>query len=165
MIRIYPIDCMGAPRQVQKDKWRPSPQVQRYRAFKDELRIKGLQIPEPFHHMVFVQAMPASWGKSQRLAHEGMPHRQKPDRDNLEKAVLDTYFGEDAHIWNGATTKIWGKVGVLLVSDRWIRFTGERVDLSRLYRACDGWRTNGPTYTEGELLGLGAWDVANGTEG
>lgn len=153
MIRLYPVDPIAAPRQTQKDRWRPSPATQRYRAYRDELRIKGLAIPEPFHHFVFVLAMAEGWPERKKADHEGMPHHLKPDRDNLEKAVLDTYFGEDRHIWNGATTKIWGRRGALLVSDQFIPFVGELpVCLHHVYRACEGWRVNEAPHPRAALL-------------
>ncbi len=151
MIRIYPIDPVSAPRQSRGDRWKPSPRVLRYRAYRDELLVKGLQIPTPFCHMVFVIEMAPSWPERKKAAHEGMPHLLKPDRDNLEKAVLDTAYGEDCHIWNGATTKLWGRRGVLLVSDVFIHFDGQRRDLSALYLACDRWRVGEAPHDAGHL--------------
>lgn len=142
MIRLYPIDPVPAPRQVRSDAWKPSPRVLRYRAFKDELKIKGLQIPEDFHHFVFVIAMPTSWSQRKTDEHEGRPHRQTPDRDNLEKAVLDAHFGEDCHVWNGQTTKIWGRMGMLLVSDRPLSLHPIPRPLHHLYERARGWRVN-----------------------
>lgn len=153
MIRLYPIDPVSAPRQVRKDAWKPSTHVMRYRAYRDELRIKQLQIPEPFHHLVFVLPMSASWSEREKERLEGTPHHLKPDRDNLEKAVLDAYFGEDCHIWNGATTKIWGKRGALLVSDRFIPFhTVGKVYLGHVYEACNRWRVGEPVHQQRALL-------------
>ncbi len=156
MIRIYPIDPVPAPRQVNKDRWRPSPRVLRYRAYRDELTIKGLQIPEPFHHMIFILEMSRSWSESKKRSLEGMPHHLTPDRDNLEKAVLDAYFGEDRHIWHGATTKLWGRRGVLLMSDQFIPFHRMGpVNLSHVYNACDQWRV-GEAAHRNDSLGLPA---------
>lgn len=152
MIRLYPVTPSPAPRQVQKDRWRPSPRVLRYRAYRDELTMKGLRIPEPFHHIVFVLPMFETWSAKKKAEHEGRPHQQTPDRDNLEKAVLDTAYGEDCHIWHGATTKLWGRRGVLLVSDTFIHF--ERmwpVDLTRVYSACNTWRVNEEPHDAGAL--------------
>jgi Holliday junction resolvase RusA-like endonuclease len=154
MIRLYPIDPISAPRQVQSDRWRSRPAVARYRAYRDELHIKGLQIPEPFHHFVFVLAMAPSWSEAKKQANDGMPHHLKPDRDNLEKAVLDAYFGEDRHIWHGAATKIWGRRGVLLVSDRFVPFHSVgQVNLLHVYEACSRWRV-GEQAHNAQSLGL-----------
>lgn len=117
MIKIYPIVPVSAPRQVRKDAWDPSAHVQRYRAFRDEVRIRGVQLPRPFHHVIFVMPMPQSWSQNKKRAHDGMPHECKPDRDNLEKALLDSVYGEDSHVWDGRCTKLWGYEGLIIVSD------------------------------------------------
>lgn len=54
----------------------------------------------------------------------GKPHQQKPDKDNLEKALLDAIFGEDSHIWDGRVTKIWGETGKMIIRE------GEPCELS-----------------------------------
>jgi Holliday junction resolvase RusA-like endonuclease len=118
VIHVYPITPVPAPRQTRADQWKdpPRPPVARYRAYCDELRLRQVRVPEPFHHAVFVLPMPPSWRVKQRAAHEGMPHQQKPDRDNLEKALLDALFENDASVWDGRTTKLWGTQGLLILS-------------------------------------------------
>jgi Holliday junction resolvase RusA-like endonuclease len=116
VIRVYPVEPVPAPRQVRRDAWKPSAGVQRYRAYRDELRYRGVRVPVPFHHVLFVLPMPASWPKAKRAAHEGMPHQAKPDRDNLEKALLDAVFGEDSHVWDGRASKLWGTEPLLIIS-------------------------------------------------
>jgi Holliday junction resolvase RusA-like endonuclease len=157
VIRLIPIDPVSAPRQVRKDAWKPSPAVRRYRAYRDELKIKGLQLPENFHHMVFVLAMPSTWSKVKQAQFEGQPHRQKPDRDNLEKAVLDSYFGEDCHIWNGQTTKVWGQVGMLLIADRPLMLNPMPRPMHHLYERVRGWRVNDQPFEPMEI----AWQYAD----
>lgn len=39
-----------------------------------------------------------------------------PDKDNLEKAVLDAVFENDSHVWDGRVSKLWADRGVLIVS-------------------------------------------------
>lgn len=107
---------VSAPRQVRRDKWAPSDHVKRYRGYCDELNLRGFKLPEPFHHLVFVLPVPASWSSKKQRAHLGMPHQQRPDRDNLEKAVLDAVYGEDCGVWDGRTTKVWGVRGLVLAS-------------------------------------------------
>jgi hypothetical protein len=79
------------------------------------VRLTHVQIPRPFHHIVFVLEMPRSWSKSKRLAMEGQLHEQKPDRDNLEKALLDSVFGEDCNIADGRATKLWGTKDLIII--------------------------------------------------
>lgn len=118
MIHVYPITPVPAPRQTRADAFRspPRPPVAAYRAFRDECKLRRVQVPRPFHHVVFVLPMPASWSDTKKRQHCGMPHESKPDRDNLEKALLDSVYGEDSHVWDGRATKLWGYSGLMLIS-------------------------------------------------
>lgn len=141
MIRVYHLTPVPAPRQVRKDAWNPSPAVQRYRAFRDEVqRIHHIQIPRPFHHVIFVLEMPPSWSKAKRLAMEGQLHDQKPDRDNLEKALLDSVYGEDCHVADGRVTKLWGSKDLIIVGSENILPVPltTPVDLAGFYQQRDG---------------------------
>lgn len=51
--------------------------------------------------------MPASWSKKRKAEMAGRPHRQKPDRDNIDKAILDSLFDKDEGIAFGTTAKYW----------------------------------------------------------
>ncbi|WP_100117023.1 RusA family crossover junction endodeoxyribonuclease [Klebsiella pneumoniae] len=42
---------------------------------------------------------------------------QKPDADNMIKALMDALFTDDAHIWDFRVTKVWGESGQILISD------------------------------------------------
>ncbi len=107
---------MGAVRQVARDRFKPSDAVLRYRCYRDEVRLRGVTIPEPYYHMVFVLAMPDSWSERRKVAQFGQPHLQKPDKDNLEKGVLDAVLLEDKAVWDGRVTKLWGRRPLLIVS-------------------------------------------------
>ena len=61
-------------------------------------------------------AMPTSWSKAKRAKHHGKPHTQKPDGDNVAKAVMDglTAAGvwpDDAVVWSLEIRKIWSVQG------------------------------------------------------
>lgn len=45
------------------------------------------------------------------------PHMQKPDKDNLEKALLDCVFEEDSHVWDGRVSKLWGWTGAIIITN------------------------------------------------
>lgn len=64
----------------------------------------------------------ASWSKKKRAAAIGGYHTQKPDRDNVEKAVLDSLnriaWGDDAQVADGRTVKVWGDVAQTKVTVR-----------------------------------------------
>jgi len=61
--------------------------------------------------------MPKSWGKKKKEYFNGKPHQQKPDKDNLEKSLLDAIFNDDSHIWDGRVSKIWGEEGRIIITE------------------------------------------------
>lgn len=108
------ITPIGKPRQTQRDKWAKRPVVLRYREFADELRAAaaaaGLDIEAPPPaRLDWVARIPMlkSWSNKKRAAHDGQLHRQRPDRDNIDKAILDALFKEDSGIACGYITKVW----------------------------------------------------------
>lgn len=113
---IYDITPMGKPRMTQRDRWKKRPVVLRYHAFKDEVRLKKVELPESYH-IIFVLPMPKTWSKKKKEAMKGTAHQQTPDKDNLEKALLDALHTNDAHIWTGCVSKIWGYEGKIIVSE------------------------------------------------
>lgn len=112
--RWYPIVPVSAPRQSRRDAYDPSPHVQRYRAFRDDVALRGVHIPQPFAHLVFLVPMPESWSKKKCREHVLQPHQSKPDFDNLGKALVDAVYreGDDAHVHDARITKRWAPVGL-----------------------------------------------------
>jgi Holliday junction resolvase RusA-like endonuclease len=105
-IDITPI---GKPRMTQRDKWKKRPCVVKYRAFADELRAKVGPIegkPSCVSWIAYIP-MPKSWSKKKREAMHLQLHDQKPDRDNIDKAILDTLFEDDKSIAAGEIVKVW----------------------------------------------------------
>jgi Holliday junction resolvase RusA-like endonuclease len=53
-------------------------------------------------------ALPQSWSEAKKAAMAGSAHRQKPDIDNVAKAVLDALWpdGDEAVAWLTAR-KVW----------------------------------------------------------
>lgn len=111
----YPITPVPKPRQTQADRWKKRPAVLKYRAFADECRLRKVRIPEAGAHIIFVLPMPRSWSERKKKAMDGQPHQVRPDRDNLEKALLDALYAEDAVVWDARTTKVWGREGKIVV--------------------------------------------------
>ena len=111
---VYPITPVPKPRQTRSDKWKQRPSVMRYRAYADEVRLRQVQLP-PHYHVVFVLPMPKSWSAAKRAKHTGQPHRNKPDKDNLEKALLDALLADDSGVWDGRVSKVWGDAGRIIV--------------------------------------------------
>lgn len=104
----------------QSDRWKKRPCVLRYRAFRDEIILHRVTIPDRVR-MVFVMPMPASWSAKKRAAMDGKPHTVRPDGDNLAKGIFDSVFKDDAHIWDVRYSKIWGQSGEIWIGE----LTGE----------------------------------------
>jgi Holliday junction resolvase RusA-like endonuclease len=101
---------MGKPRMTQQDKWKKRPCVMRYRAFADEMRRQvGGRIPLDTVDLSWVAYLPIpkSWTEEKKERLSGEFHLQKPDRDNIDKAILDALFKEDSGIATGTITKRW----------------------------------------------------------
>jgi Holliday junction resolvase RusA-like endonuclease len=57
--------------------------------------------------------MPPSWSQKKRDENRGEGHTQKPDVDNLAKALLDAIYADDSHINDIRIKKIWGDEGAI----------------------------------------------------
>ena len=112
---IYDITPVPKPRMTRRDKWKKRACVVRYYAFKDAVRQAGITLPDNGYHVTFILPMPVSWGSKKHALMNGKPHQTKPDKDNLEKALLDALFGRDEHVWDGRVTKLWGCSGQIRI--------------------------------------------------
>lgn len=108
---IHPVIPAPKPRMTQRDKWQKRPAVMRYRAFADEVRLRKIELPESGAWIVFHIAMPASWSKMKREMMRGKPHKQRPDLDNMLKALADAVHAEDSGLWDYRASKIWADEG------------------------------------------------------
>ncbi|PJX56623.1 MULTISPECIES: RusA family crossover junction endodeoxyribonuclease [unclassified Klebsiella] len=116
-MQIFNITPMGKPRQTRADKWKQREVVLRYRALCDEVCLKKVTMLEAGSHITFILPMPASWSQKKRAVMNGKAHQQKPDVDNMIKALVDALYANDAHIWDLRVTKLWGVTGQILISD------------------------------------------------
>ena len=114
MMFVLNVIPMGKPRMTQADRWKKRPSVLRYRSFKDEVRTSAGGDIEDIRKLLLDGAkvrfdipMPQSWSRKKREEHRGMPHLQKPDLDNLQKALFDSLMKEDSGIWHIRTKKVW----------------------------------------------------------
>lgn len=118
---ILPITPVAKPRMTQRDKWNPSQRAIAYRAYKDELRLclheKGLEVEDipTCCHLLFFLPMPPSWSQKKKSTTQGMPHLQRPDKDNLEKGFWDALLEEDCKVWDTRVTKLWGTEGQIVI--------------------------------------------------
>lgn len=115
----------GKPRQTRRDKWAKRPRVMRYRVWCDYLRLVAGRLP-PAEEVGALNwtayfRPPASWSKGRQIAVLGTLHRMKPDRDNIDKAVLDGLWpeserrGGDSGIARGTLEKLWGEVPRIVI--------------------------------------------------
>jgi len=111
----YDIVPVAKPRMTRRDKWKPSKAALKYFAYRDEVKLRKVFIPECNYHVIFILPMPASWSEIQKKEMDGQPHQQVPDKDNLEKGLLDAVYGNDCRVWDGRATKRWGRKGKIIV--------------------------------------------------
>lgn len=112
------INPMGAPRMTQRDRWKKRPVVLKYFAFRDECKLQNVRIAKQGSSVIFVLPMPSSWSQKKRTAMMGQPHQQKPDLDNLVKALLDAVYrdgGCDGEVSSYSASKIWGDIGQIII--------------------------------------------------
>jgi len=88
----------------------------RYRAFRDEVRAHGVIIPIPAK-ITFFLPMPAGWSQTKKAVMRGQPHTQPPDYDNLSKALVDSVFDEDGHVWSIWAEKRWADQGMIRIEE------------------------------------------------
>jgi Holliday junction resolvase RusA-like endonuclease len=115
--KTFEVDPIGKPRMTRRDKWNPSLAAKRYFHFKDQILahvledadlrafLKGADV-----HRVDFSAwlpIPKSWPKRDKAKMAGALHKQKPDLDNIEKALFDALFAEDSGIAACCARKHW----------------------------------------------------------
>lgn len=107
---------------TRSDKWKQRPAVMRYRAFCDELRLKvtlvsnkTLAVQTGAMILTFGIPFAKSATKKFKEAHLNKPHQQKPDIDNLAKAILDALYTEDSHIHELHARKLWANEGYIVI--------------------------------------------------
>lgn len=102
-------EVIGKPRMTQRDKWKKRPNVERYRAWCDAARLNLPPLPASPHRVDWVAfiSIPESWSKKKKAEHSGKRHQSKPDRDNIDKGILDMLFQDDSGISDGTMAKRW----------------------------------------------------------
>ena len=100
---------IGKPRMTQKDKWAKRPCVMRYREWADKARIVAGKLPQNPRTVSWTAyfEFPESYSAEKVAQLAGRPHRQKPDRDNVDKALLDSLFAQDCGVSDGTLSKRW----------------------------------------------------------
>lgn len=123
---------LGKPRMTQRDRWANRPCVLRFWQFKDRLIEQFIQkfgyipgSPVSLSWTAYIQ-FPKSYSKMKRETLAGKDHRQKPDRDNIDKGILDALFKEDKSVSSGTLRKLWDDGN------------GPRIEMSIIYETGEG---------------------------
>ena len=114
------ITPVAKPRMTKRDKWAKRPVVENYWAFKKELSrlVKKEKVnPEDYDSLVigFHVPMPESWSNKKRARMLWTMHQQRPDVDNLTKAVLDSLYKEDSRVCSICAYKMWTNKGEIFI--------------------------------------------------
>lgn len=132
---MFDIVPCSAPRMTQSDRWKLNPLhkdpnkrqrdvVTKYFAFKDELKKIAKELNYKLKEqleIVFIIPMSDSWSEKKKEKFNRMPHKNKPDEDNVLKAFKDALKGtsgfikDDCEVWNVNIKKVWGYTGAIIV--------------------------------------------------
>ena len=119
MIKIF---LEGTPKPKQRPRWSGrfmySPKTQWEKDIKEQLSLRDFYFEKPIKvDMCFYMPRPKRHyrtGKYSDILRDDAPvyHCQKPDRDNLDKAVLDVLtdcglLKDDCIVCDGSVTKLW----------------------------------------------------------
>ncbi len=122
LLWTWNIDPLGKPRMTRRDRWKKRPVVERFYAFRDQLVLttppnvmERLKDSEKLFAWVVFHKMPKSYSGNKRQKLMGMAMRQKPDVDNVVKAILDSLLTEDKEVHFLWTTQLWSTEGKILV--------------------------------------------------
>ena len=107
-VQVIPMLAVPKPRMSQRDAWSSRPAVERYRAFCDEIKLRGAVLPYAYR-LEFVMPMPDSWPEELKQAMDGQLHLHTPDTSNLQKATEDALVKNDQVIHTISATKRWGR--------------------------------------------------------
>ena len=113
---------VAKPRQTVSDRWKKRPCVVRYRAFADKLRLLAVKQNFTLENGLayeFHLPMPSSWSQKKKEMKLGQLHDQKPDLDNLLKALWDSLAKEDKTIaLIGQVKKIWALTPKIIITKK-----------------------------------------------
>lgn len=113
------IEPMGKPRMTKADRWKKRPCVLRYWEWCDRFRAllkeHELTMNPGVLNATFIVKMPNSWSKKKKAYYLDQPHEQRPDVDNMVKAVLDASFKKDEGVHTLRVNKIWGTEAKIII--------------------------------------------------
>ena len=126
---LFDIIPMGAVRMTVSDKWKTNPNhpdpkkrqrktVGEYFNFKNSILLQAKSIKFELKttlDVLFLIPMPNSWSNKKKEKMNGLPHKQKPDTDNLVKAVKDALKKDDSDVWLEKAEKRWAYKGSIII--------------------------------------------------
>lgn len=120
MVFVYKGPIMGKPRATRSDKWNKRPCIVRYREMADHMRLQARE--QSFTPCAAIKAtvgiqMPKSWSIKKKKEFLGTPHQQKPDVDNITKAIMDILCKDDAFIYHIDIKKFWAEKNIILIEN------------------------------------------------
>ena len=126
---LFDIIPMGAVRMTKSDTWKTNPNhidpnkrqrkvVGQYFNFKNSLlwQSKSMNFElKNYLDVLFLIPMPTTWSKKKKEQMNGLPHKQKPDTDNLVKSVKDSLLKDDSVVWWEKAEKRWAYKGSIII--------------------------------------------------
>ena len=113
------INPVAKPRMTQRDKWKKRAVTEKYWKYKDELKMLCFLcrwVPKDELEVTFVIPMPKSWSERKKRKSDGMPHKSRPDLDNLVKGFKDALMIEDSNVHTyHKMKKLWGTTGKIIL--------------------------------------------------
>ena len=110
------------PRMTFRDRWggkSKRPIVERYHNYLDTLRDAFKKNDFKMGNsliIIFLMPMAESWSKKKKLQFDGRVHQNKPDLDNLIKAVCELHE-KDQEIFSVVAQKFWATEGCVIIID------------------------------------------------
>jgi Holliday junction resolvase RusA-like endonuclease len=105
----------------------------RYNDYKDSIfvlsRKHQFTFPNQGCHIRFYIPCPRSWSQKKKARYHGMMHQNKPDIDNLVKAIFDSLFKEDKNVSHFQASKRW-----VDSENGWIEFEIQETDFPQVAR-------------------------------
>lgn len=111
---------VAKPRMTRADAWKKRKCVLDYWEFKDEINKQaneqGFELGEKYRVTFYIE-IPKSRKTGKKKAVDGQPHKQRPDGDNMVKALNDCLLDEDSGVWYTVSIKRWSTEPKIVVEN------------------------------------------------
>jgi Holliday junction resolvase RusA-like endonuclease len=107
---VFKGDPVAKPRMTKADAWKKRKCVLDYWDFKDDIKKQAeeqdFKLCEMYRVTFFI-GIPKSRKTGKKKVVDGQPHKQRPDTDNMVKALNDCLLDEDSGVWYTVSIKRW----------------------------------------------------------